>query len=70
MPRIDPAQAQFQTHEVTNMPPALTDYDLFTTDRALVDATSREGAAGPHPGVGAPRLKIAAIQQIKPAPFA
>jgi len=44
MPRIDPAQAQFQTHEVTNMPPALTDYDLFTSDRTLVEATSREGA--------------------------
>ena len=44
MPRIDPAQTQFQTHEVTNMPPALTDYDLFTSDRTLVEATSREGA--------------------------
>src|SRR5882757_3874429 len=44
MPRIDPAHAQFQTHEVTNMPPALTDYDLFTSDRTLVEATSREGA--------------------------
>ena len=33
------------THEVLNQPPPLADYDLFRSDRALVDAARREGAA-------------------------
>jgi putative acyl-CoA dehydrogenase len=33
------------THEVTNQPPPLEDYNLFEQDRALVEAVSREGAA-------------------------
>ncbi|HEY8524848.1 MAG TPA: isovaleryl-CoA dehydrogenase [Acidimicrobiales bacterium] len=32
------------THEVTNQPPPLEDYDVFGTDVALVEATEREGA--------------------------
>ena len=32
------------THEVLNQPPPLADYDLFRTDRALAEATGREGA--------------------------
>jgi putative acyl-CoA dehydrogenase len=32
------------THEVLNQAPPLVGYDLFTTDRALVDALRREGA--------------------------
>jgi len=31
-------------HEVLNQPPPLTDYNLFSTDRALREAVSREGA--------------------------
>ena len=33
------------THEVTNQPPPLEDYDVFGEDAALVEATRREGAA-------------------------
>ena len=32
------------THEVFNQPPPLADYNLFTTDRTLAEATEREGA--------------------------
>lgn len=32
------------THEVTNQPPALENYNLFTEDRALQEAVRREGA--------------------------
>src|SRR5437870_2551143 len=32
------------THEVLNQPPPLEGYDLFSTDRALVEALGREGA--------------------------
>ncbi|MFI4964386.1 MAG: isovaleryl-CoA dehydrogenase, partial [Caulobacterales bacterium] len=34
----------FRTHEVFNQPPPLADYDLFATDRPLVEAVRREGA--------------------------
>jgi putative acyl-CoA dehydrogenase len=43
----------FQTHEVLNQPTPLVDIDLFASDRALVEATSREGA-----GWAAERLSI------------
>jgi putative acyl-CoA dehydrogenase len=33
----------FETHEVTNQTPALTDYNLFDSDRALGEAVAREG---------------------------
>ncbi|HXJ32705.1 MAG TPA: isovaleryl-CoA dehydrogenase [Candidatus Eisenbacteria bacterium] len=33
------------THEVTNQPPLLEGYDLFSTDRVLGEAVEREGAA-------------------------
>lgn len=32
------------THEVTNQPPPLADYNLYSSDRALRDAVAREGA--------------------------
>jgi putative acyl-CoA dehydrogenase len=35
----------FETHEVTNQPPPLVDYNPFTADRTLVAAVEREGAA-------------------------
>lgn len=34
-----------RTHEVVNQPPPLIDYNLFTTDRALVEGVKRESAA-------------------------
>jgi putative acyl-CoA dehydrogenase len=41
----------FATHEVLNQPPPLESYDLFGSDRALVEAVRREGG-----GVGAEPL--------------
>jgi len=32
------------THQVTNQPPPLTDYDVFGADRALRASVEREGA--------------------------
>ena len=43
--RLDPGQTAFQTHQVSNMAPALVSYNLFETDRALVEGVAREGAA-------------------------
>ncbi len=34
-----------RTHEVLNQPPPLTDYNVFRTDRALVEALAHEGAS-------------------------
>ena len=45
MPAFEaPHRAVFETHEVTNQAPPLADLDLFGTDRALVEAVTREGA--------------------------
>ena len=41
------------THEVTNQPPPLQDYNLFEQDRALAEAVEREGAAWAEPGLAA-----------------
>ncbi|WP_137936901.1 isovaleryl-CoA dehydrogenase [Chitinivorax sp. B] len=38
----------WQTHEVTNQTPPLTDWNLFTTDPVLQAATEREGAGWAH----------------------
>jgi len=35
---------ELPTHAVTNQPPILADYNLFTADRALAEAVAREGA--------------------------
>src|SRR5215218_4922773 len=34
----------FGTHQVANQPPPLVDYNVFETDRPLVEAVAREGA--------------------------
>jgi putative acyl-CoA dehydrogenase len=44
---------EFQTHEVLNQPAPLEDYDLFTSDRALVEATCRDGAGWAAERLGA-----------------
>lgn len=41
------------THEVTNQPPALENYNLFTEDQALQEAVQREGAADHIPELNA-----------------
>ena len=40
---------QLATHEVANQPPTLENYNLFTSDLALMEGVRREGAewAGP-----------------------
>lgn len=35
---------RFSTHSVENLPPALGDYNLFTSDHALMEAVRQEGA--------------------------
>ena len=38
-------RTQLATHSVTNQPPPFEDINLFSTDRALTEAVTREGAA-------------------------
>jgi putative acyl-CoA dehydrogenase len=45
------------THEVQNQVPALVDYNLFASDRALVEAVEREGAGW----IGQRAVKLGAI---------
>jgi putative acyl-CoA dehydrogenase len=40
------------THEVTNQPPPLVDYDVAASDAALLEAVARHGAADALPGLG------------------
>ena len=42
---------QFETHEVFNQPPPLDGYDVFGSDRCLVEAVEREGAAWAFDGL-------------------
>ncbi len=41
---MSPSPGPAVTHEVTNQPPPLEGYDVFSADRALVEAVEREGA--------------------------
>lgn len=38
------SNAPYDTHDVFNQPPPLSDYNVFETDRCLVEAVDREGA--------------------------
>src|SRR5579859_8014797 len=51
MPTPVDRSAPFETHEVTNQAPPLVDFNLFATDRALVEAVTRERAAWALPGL-------------------
>ncbi len=42
--RAPSTPAPYRTHDVDNQPPPLAGIDLFSTNRALVEATDREGA--------------------------
>ena len=37
--------SRYSTHDVTNQPPPLVNYNLFTTDGALKDSVAREGGS-------------------------
>ncbi|MBP6819012.1 MAG: isovaleryl-CoA dehydrogenase [Ferrovibrio sp.] len=55
----------FETHEVLNQPPALEGHNLFTSDRALSDAASREGAAWAEADLAAYGAKLGAQETIE-----
>ncbi|MCZ6860655.1 MAG: DNA alkylation response protein, partial [Alphaproteobacteria bacterium] len=45
--------AVLSTHEVTNQPPPIADYNLFESDRALKEALRREGGRAAEKEVAA-----------------
>src|SRR5262245_52579473 len=51
-PQESPMSSAFATHEVLNQSPPFEDVNLFSTDRALTEAVSREGG-----GAAAKRLE-------------
>jgi len=55
----------FATHEVTNQPPALEDYNLFTSDPALTEGVAREGAAWGAEGLAAFGAKIGTAEMLE-----
>ena len=48
----------FATHEVFNQPPALENYNLYTSDRVLTETAEREGAADAKASLAAFGAKI------------
>ncbi|HMM14993.1 MAG TPA: isovaleryl-CoA dehydrogenase [Parvibaculum sp.] len=48
----------FATHEVFNQPPALENYNLYTSDRALMETVEREGGGAAQDGLAAFGAKI------------
>ncbi|MEQ8348292.1 MAG: isovaleryl-CoA dehydrogenase [Sneathiellaceae bacterium] len=53
------------THEVTNQPPALEDYNLFTSDTALREGVVREGADWAQDGLAAFGARIGSAEMIE-----
>ena len=45
MSAFDPSPTAHETHAVTNQPPLLVDYDMFSSDTVLREGVTREGAA-------------------------
>jgi putative acyl-CoA dehydrogenase len=56
---------RFATHEVSNQPPPLIDYDLFSSDRALVEAVRREGTEDAAPGLAAFGRRLGSAEVIE-----
>jgi putative acyl-CoA dehydrogenase len=54
----------FATHEVFNQPPPLEDYNLYTSDRALMETVEREGGAGAHASLTGFGAKIGTAEVI------
>lgn len=54
----------FATHEVFNQPPALEDYNLYTSDRVLQETVEREGAGDARPSLVAFGAKIGSAEAI------
>ncbi|WP_298726965.1 isovaleryl-CoA dehydrogenase [uncultured Ferrovibrio sp.] len=59
------ALTAFQTHEVFNQTPALEDYNLFTTDRALMDAAESNGAGWAKDRLSAYGAKLGSAEVIE-----
>ena len=56
---------RFATHEVFNQPLPLVDYDLFSSDRALVEAVRREGAEDAVPSLAAFGRRLGSAEVIE-----
>lgn len=54
----------FATHEVFNQPPALENYNLYTSDRALMETVEREGGGAAQDGLAAFGAKIGTAEVI------
>ncbi len=60
----------FSTHEVTNQPPPLENYNLYATDRALQEAVKRDGAVWAEPALHAFGAKLGEAAVMALAPLA
>jgi putative acyl-CoA dehydrogenase len=56
---------RFATHEVFNQPPPLVDYDLFSSDRALVEAVRRDSTDAAVPGLAAFGRRLGSAEVIE-----
>jgi putative acyl-CoA dehydrogenase len=54
-----------KTHEVLNQPPPLVDYNLFTTDKALMEALEREGGGWARQAVSDYAKKVGSEEVIR-----
>jgi putative acyl-CoA dehydrogenase len=54
----------FATHEVFNQPPALENYNLYSSDRVLTETVEREGAADARASLAAFGAKIGTAEAI------
>lgn len=55
----------YATHDVTNQPPALEDYNLFASDAALREGVAREGADWACDGLAAFGARIGSAEMIE-----
>jgi putative acyl-CoA dehydrogenase len=60
----------FSTHDVTNQPRPLENYNLYATDRALQEAVKRDGAAWAEPALHAFGAKLGEAAVMALAPLA
>jgi putative acyl-CoA dehydrogenase len=60
----------FSTHDVTNQPPPLENYNLYANDRALQEAVKRDGAAWAEPALHAFGATLGAAAVMALAPLA
>ena len=61
---MTPIPVRHATHEVLNQPPALEDYNLFSTDRVLSEGVLREGAGWAVDELGAFGARVGTSEMI------